>query len=81
MTNEGYGGSDARLYAVNLENMLRGISDDSAEAGELHDSWAKSLRSKSNLQKQQIESNLQSQAAKSNLLGPESNHNVPQIAI
>ena len=34
MTNEGYGGSDARLYAVNLENMLRGISDDSAESAD-----------------------------------------------
>jgi len=53
---------------------LRGISYDSAVAGELRDSWAKSSRSKSNLQKQQIESNLQSQGVKSNLLGPESNH-------
>ena len=41
----------------------------------------KSLWSKLNLQKQQIESNLQSQAVKSNLLVPESNHNVSQIAI
>jgi len=78
MTN---GGNDAQLDAVDLENKLRGMYDHSAVTGELRDSWAKSLRSKSNLQKQQIESNLQSQTVKSNLFGPESNHNVPQIAI
>jgi len=32
MTN---GGNDAQVDAVNLENMLHGISDDSAVAGEL----------------------------------------------
>ena len=36
MTN---GGSDARLDAVDLENMLRGISDHSAVHGELRDSY------------------------------------------
>ena len=36
MTN---GGSDARLDAVDLENMLRGISDHSAVPGELRDSY------------------------------------------
>ena len=36
MTN---GGSDARLDAVDLENMLRGISDHSAVPGVLHDSY------------------------------------------
>ena len=41
----------------------------------------KSLWSKSNVQKHQIESNLQLQAVKLNLFGPESNHNVPQIVI
>jgi len=30
-----YRGNDEQLSAVNLENMLRGISDDSAVAGEL----------------------------------------------
>jgi len=36
MTN---GGSDARLDAVDLENMLHGISDHSAVPGVLHDSY------------------------------------------
>jgi len=36
MTN---GGSDAQLDAVDLENMLRGISDHSAVPGELRDSY------------------------------------------
>jgi len=78
MTN---GGSDARLDAVDLENMLRGISDHSAVAGELRDSCPNHFSPNRISKKQQIESNFQSQAVKSNLLVPESNHNVSQITI
>jgi len=70
MTNRG---SDARLDAVDLENMLRGISDHSALCSAW---WTPRFVpnhfgpiESPNLQKQQIESNLQSQPVKSNLLG------------
>ena len=78
MTN---GGSDARLDAVDLENMLRGISDHSAVPGKLRDSYPNHFGPNRISKKQQIESNLQSQAVKLNLSGPESYHNVPQIVI